>query len=872
MKHVLKVPRRLNAPSEALTTLPVWISDALLDETFARFSRCCRRHGSHVPGPLESRKRASRRKNTSIAYTRASAAPIDGVGLFGAGSQGGWWKPEPLHRHEHGLGISVELPKIQESERAQDSPQIEPPQSLLSSWFRKPPPPPIPQTNVEDRLPQSKESSLLSEVEFEATKNVFGSDLLKARSLVDVKALVQELELDFPQKRALTDLACKRILKLRLGPDALKEYILDSAFSSPASQTLHFLTNTLRGQRKWLAHEARAEVFETICQCISLGVATIEDVKYLITNVPRFQIPAGAGLKFLRRKDSIHDAYGRILSAIEESKVISLSDLGKQYLGTWFRDISFTLTSPAATQLLWKLGCILEKPKKALATKILTRSVSYDLGQNLNKIHNISLLKFLEEVPTSLLPDVLIQTTSALVHRSKKHREKGHMSIQRWHDFLVNLNYKTVFRAFVGDRNTVFAPSIWQEALSHPGSSEERAKRALIACWVTASMSKEHEHTKQLLRKLGLRNIFRNIYSSNDGKGSRDVLAQVLVTVQSLPLPNTVLLLKNLRFITNDYLVYRNTKFAQRVAEENLVQHFSVLEHDADYDRFRNHFNDALVELAESVNRNLPQFLQIARTFVEKDEVAFRIVTRILKHNLAFRNALYRSSLRRATQDRADIPRAQDFPHVDPQQALNFINHLAVYFATSPVIGPRQALRRVYWCYTVLHRYGGPIETPIVRALWHAGVTRYHQAGRGAPNTVLRWILMQVRRVEGDKVADMLLTSHGFRNKMEQQFANFAWLHGEKMPAEIDGLQWLDPNTLPVELHGPLEPSMQQGAIEHHEERKHDTLFCEREDIAEVPRKRLFTFNWIAGEFRLLKKQIRILDKRLRQIAQESSQ
>lgn len=131
---------------------------------------------------------------------------------------------------------------------------------------------------------------------------------------------------------------------------------------------------------------------------------------------------------------------------------------------------------------------------------------------------------------------------------------------------------------------------------------------------------------------------------------------------------------------------------------------------------------------------------------------------------------------------------------------------------------------------------------------------------------------MQVRRVEGDKVADMLLTSHGFRNKMEQQFANFAWLHGEKMPAEIDGLQWLDPNTLPVELHGPLEPSMQQGAIEHHEERKHDTLFCEREDIAEVPRKRLFTFNWIAGEFRLLKKQIRILDKRLRQIAQESSQ
>ena len=92
MKHVLKVSRHLKSPTEALSSTPIWISDALLAETFDSFSRGCRRHGSHVPGPLEARRRATRRKNTNIAYNGTPTAPIDVAGLFGPGKQGGWWK------------------------------------------------------------------------------------------------------------------------------------------------------------------------------------------------------------------------------------------------------------------------------------------------------------------------------------------------------------------------------------------------------------------------------------------------------------------------------------------------------------------------------------------------------------------------------------------------------------------------------------------------------------------------------------------------------------------------------------------------------------------------------------------------------------
>lgn len=859
MKHVLKVPRRLNAPSEAFTSSPIWISDAVLNETFERFSRGCRRHGSHVPGPLESRKRAARRKNTSIAYAGASAAPLDGLGLFGPGSQGGWWKQEPPHRHARGLPI--ELPKARGTEHTQKPSQAETTQSLLSSWFREPPPPPMPQTNG-DQSHEHGESPLLSDIEVAAGKNVFGQGLTKAHSLAEVRALVQELELDFPQKRAFTDLACKRVLELALGPEALMEYILDSTLSHPGSQTLDLLTTMLTG--KWLAEKARSEVIETICQCISLGVATTKDIKYFITNVPRFQMPAN--LELLRKNDPIHDLYDRILSVIEESKVISISDLGKPFLGTWFR-----ATSPAATLLLWKLGCALEKPQKNLATKILTKSISYDPGRDQNKARNISLLRFLEEVPASLLPHALVQTTHNLLQMSTQNGKEHHTSILCWHDFLVNINRKTVLRAF-----TQVPPSIWEEAISHPSTRDERAKRAVIACWVIARMSTDHRTTTQDLRKLGLRKIFRDIYSNHDGHGSRDVLAQVLVTVQSLSLPYTISLLENLRFITNEYLVFRKGEFAQRVAEQNLAQHFSVLEHDADYDRFRNHFNDALVELAESVNKNLPQFLNIARAFVEKDDVAFLIVSRILKHNLAFHNALSRASPQHTRQGRTENPEARDSqPGVEPRQALEFMHHLAVFLATSPVLRPRQILRRVYWCFTMIRRYGGPIETPIVRALWHAGVTRYRTAGRGAATTILKWIVNQVRIVEGDRVADMLIRSGGFRKKIEQQFEDLEWRHGNMLPAKVDGLWWLDPNRTPVRFDGlDGRSNTQQDTLEHKETRKifptSDPVEVQARSRTKFSKERLLhraNFNKEAMKIRLLDKQIKSLDHRLRQIA-----
>jgi hypothetical protein len=278
-------------------------------------------------------------------------------------------------------------------------------------------------------------------------------------------------------------------------------------------------------------------------------------------------------------------------------------------------------------------------------------------------------------------------------------------------------------------------------------------------------------------------------------------------------LPNTSFLLARLRFVTDDYLVAFNRDFMRRVTEKDLLGKFSLLQNDRDYEHFRINFNDALVELAESVNHDLNSFLHVFRHYIETDESAFRIIVRILKHNLALHNTLSQSWPTRIAQDRAifeapnqltaqqeyytaDVDQrspsanhiaapletdtlrrargSQNNPQLDPRKVLDLVNHLAISFATSPVITPRQAVRKVYWCFEMLHRYGAPIESPITRALWHAGVSR--QGKSGTATTLLRWIVQQVRNVEGDNVANMLIRSAGFRQKIEDQFAGLNML------------------------------------------------------------------------------------------------
>lgn len=63
----------------------IWITDDLLDRTINAFSFQQKRYGSHVPGPLEARRREAKRRNFDLAAPGV-ANPFDFGALFGRGN------------------------------------------------------------------------------------------------------------------------------------------------------------------------------------------------------------------------------------------------------------------------------------------------------------------------------------------------------------------------------------------------------------------------------------------------------------------------------------------------------------------------------------------------------------------------------------------------------------------------------------------------------------------------------------------------------------------------------------------------------------------------------------------------------------------
>lgn len=105
------------------------------------------------------------------------------------------------------------------------------------------------------------------------------------------------------------------------------------------------------------------------------------------------------------------------------------------------------------------------------------------------------------------------------------------------------------------------------------------------------------------------------------------------------------------------------------------------------------------------------------------------------------------------TRYRPDTP---DFP--TPGRAIRtlLLNRMATAFAHANHIKPRTAFRKVYRCYIILRRGGLPVQPELVRALTHAGIVRYLQAGQSVGTQKIQWILSRVREAEGDEVEKVM--------------------------------------------------------------------------------------------------------------------
>ena len=126
----------------------------------------------------------------------------------------------------------------------------------------------------------------------------------------------------------------------------------------------------------------------------------------------------------------------------------------------------------------------------------------------------------------------------------------------------------------------------------------------------------------------------------------------------------------------------------------------------------------------------------------------------ISRPNLQVDTALRYRRRRRKWLDRTE--QFQQDPSIRETLRTDTLNRMALAYAKSPHLLPRQAFREVYDCYLALKRERLPLTPDLTKALTHAGVVRFLQAGQWVSTARFTWSLGLVRQIEGQEVADKL--------------------------------------------------------------------------------------------------------------------
>lgn len=719
---------RRTAPRSVPAAL--WITDDVLAEAFQRFACVPVRHGSHVPGPLEARRRAAKRRNTHLAHA-GGLSRIDPTVLFSKTSQHGWWNDTS-------------------ATNSKDS------TSFLPSW-----------------LLGTRKPAFVNLATQNDTVPDFEGDLACCDSVSDLRSLTHDHGLNLRLDVAQAESIYEHVMNKDWPAIRLAEYLTEPALHPPGCNNhVRFLRSC--GRDLFVSDSQSPEVFQdwatilrSVQKAVQLGLLSTQEcmqaveatltITNLFNGVNTHDAPYGWAVK-------APSAIIALLDSLKQCPLLSLQDIEPHWLGQLPRRV---ISSGFNVEMAKLIQCVGLERSSTLVRELL---VAHLVAQP-QRPEAAYIVEALLSLPQFTILKAMGQTTDALAAGVLA----GNL------DPIVLSAWATILRAFhnEGSARLSFSKSDLKNLSPASAAPGERSRRSLLYLWMLhqlltpASMARLLPNLRHMLRTA--------VYQS-----PADVHRELLTTLKTLPLPHKDKLIADLPRILNIRVGYELSELEAGMAHI-LQGDLALLAHDATYGYMKKHHQTSLTEAAERVNQNVPAFKRLIRYTVSANKLSFKIWTRTLRNNVAFGTALsyswsQRLRVERETRavppsdEREAVAPASENRHIDPEQALDIMHILAVSFSASTAAKPRSALQKVYWCYRTLLKFGAPIQPPMVRALWHAGVTRFENRvdSNGCSNAQLAWILRKVSEVEGHEVAMQLLRNADFRRARARAIESIA--------------------------------------------------------------------------------------------------
>ncbi|ERF72487.1 hypothetical protein EPUS_07696 [Endocarpon pusillum Z07020] len=717
----------------------IWISDALLAGTIQRFTYLHLRHGSAVPGPLEARRRATRRKNASLTATGRGGAPTEVGALFGPGKKVDWWNaPNPSE-------LQAEVTEAT---------------SILPSWLtrRKP----APHSSVTFREQLAHEDFRTPKIPAtQPSAAILHDSLSECQSLQQIRELVQRSEINLLQTPGHSRDILKYLLTSGLAISELQDFFLD--------RTLHPLgSGCFEEFCDWLVSKPHTEAhldhyYVCVQKCLHVGLLSAREIQSLLTKLASAKVVSQGTIEKLGDVAAIQTWYWMMADTLSSCPIFGLNDLGEKCLQQWSFGVAEAPFAPCALDTFCKVQRYLATSDRfgfkvntvrGLVRKWIDytqaphqqRLPSMDRSQQETKVANL-----LVTVQPSVAAKSICQITEKLVRDVLKGIRQP-IALDIW--------MQTLLRFPRSLASVVLQQRSWRQGLAEDSVTGLSSRQAIaVRLWTVTRLATQqqepgHKHepgnTTQSLIRLFQRQL----------KPDQNLLAELLFTLQSLPLPSPSAVLQVAVARDTEGLQVRGSIDKLQADMIRICQsRISVFEEDVLYKNAKINLRSYLRQLAERVNTNPEAFLRLAHDLIMKDKLSIKVITRILEHNLPLGLSLAAPTQTPSNGSETTTPLLTPItpPPLAPAVAIHLVNSLARVFALSPVLSPRQSFRKVYWLYLYLHRFtwGIGIGRDFTRALWHAGVTRYKETGT-SPEKV-GWILSKVREVEGQEVADRLL-------------------------------------------------------------------------------------------------------------------
>lgn len=784
----------------------VWVSEDVLSETFTAFVRNHKRSGSNVPGPLEARKRAAKRRATHLAHQSATNYSPESFGLFDTQSQHEWWQK----------------PESKSEEQVPSSPW---PFSLRHVIAGPPPPPPrAPVQESELDVLESKYGGL----SVEDVGARLRDRLHQVHTHTAAMGILAELSIQLSHTPDFANTILKHMIAERWNREEIAEYLLDPWSNTAGTENHVFLLEHAQEYAELIMWLLRRDVF---AEAARLGLIAVTDIQKILLLAPK------TDANIFPESATWVSFCIQLLDAVDDSKVLSIRDLEVDFMQRWLEEMPLYSFCPTVPQLLWRLQSYVSSSCENSLENVVYTSLSMAKQTTLCHLHG--LVDFMASQPRSDIEPVILSLTYRLCEESGPDTPESLSTtfFQQRVDWLFRRNLLLKVRGtrthvttpFVEDMekddqidpstlnskhlgkeaHDKFTPpdssmiaalsqkrmdevsklELWYAVLGNFGStpanefgvskdtlrkffaiSRDRGdaqQRSLSALWVAMVLS---VHDNILVYTSGVPNVIKHelhqTFLAATEIGREHILANICRSLQMSPLPAKNKLLRRLHALSKKSVdVKRNYWDLSKCLNDLDNARILELRNDLAYGSLKQHFPNKLIEIAECLNTDMAKFEQTCIDIIKHAKGSINIVFRLLHNNKELKVALRKAGAMKSSDPdgwtRTEAASQVAFGGYSYLELVRMIHNFAREISRSQQLSPRNALRRVYLLRGYLLSCQAPINLRLARAMWHAGVTRFEQERAGSCYNNVRWLYKMIKTEYGWEQADQILRGSG---------------------------------------------------------------------------------------------------------------